>query len=83
MELPVGSSEAASRGGVAQALEAARSERRLGAHASHAGAPALIGLETRRSSTAAVKLEEPLAAGAPPTEESGGACAAATTPGAV
>ena len=47
MELPVGSSEAASRGGVAQALEAARSEeRRLGAHASHAGAPAfLIGLE--------------------------------------
>ena len=37
--LPISSSQAASR--AAQALEAARSEeRRLGAHASHAGAPA-------------------------------------------
>ena len=63
MELPVGSSEAASRGGVAQALEAARSEeRRLGAHASHAGAPAfLIGLEdTPELNGVRVKLEEPL-----------------------
>ena len=62
MELPVGSSQAASRGGVAQALEAARSEeRRLGAHASHAGAPAfVIGLEdTPELNGVRVKLEEP------------------------
>ena len=68
-ELPISSSQAASRGGVAQALDAARSEeRRLGAHASHAGAPAfLIGLEdTPELNGVRVKLEEPLfAAGAP------------------
>ena len=72
-EAPISSSQAASRGGVAQALEAARSEeRRLGAHASHAGAPAfVIGLEdTPELNGVRVKLEEPLfAAGAPPTEE--------------